>query len=64
MTILVRKSGWLIGLRSVRETPKAFLCLPLDSHREIRVSKDDPDQSLHENLETAKQWLNEARKVH
>lgn len=54
--ILATKSGWLIAVSLVRETPKAFIVKARDERRGRRVPKGDQRQKLFSNTTEAMAW--------
>lgn len=54
--ILATRTGWLIAVQLIRETPKAHIVKALDEKRERRVPKSDERQKLFGNVEDAMRW--------
>lgn len=57
--ILATKSGWLIAVQLVRETPKAHIVKATDEWKERRIPKDDPNQKLFDSVDDAMRWQGE-----
>lgn len=55
--ILGRKSGWLIGVDVVSETPKAFIVKALDEKKLRRVSKASKTEKLFDSTGDAEKWI-------
>jgi hypothetical protein len=56
--ILATKSGWLIGVEIVRQTPTAFIVRAWDEKRERRVQKDSEEKKLFDCTKKATIWIN------
>lgn len=55
--ILARKSGWLIAVKVLRETPKAYIVEAYDENKEIRVSKNSTSEGLFNDTLEAIDWI-------
>lgn len=58
--ILVTKSGWLIAVKVIRETPKGYVIKDIEKGaKERRISKADPSRKLFDNTDAAILWMDE-----
>jgi hypothetical protein len=55
--ILATKSGWLIAVQILRETPKAFIVKEVGQKGEKRVSKDSKNSKLFAGVDEAVEWM-------
>jgi hypothetical protein len=58
--ILATKSGWLISVKVIRETPKGYVIRDCEKGaRERRISKSDLSRKLFESTDEALEWMEE-----
>lgn len=56
--ILAKKTGWLIGVDVIKETPKAHVVKAWDEKRERIVPKDAVNEKLFDSTGEAQKWIN------